>query len=67
LINATSITNFKKQFLIATICYSINYALYFLSLNKDLSLVTGIIGAIVGGYGASILWVSEGGYMTLLL
>ena len=67
LVKATTITNFKKQFLIAAICYSVNYALYFLQFNKDSSLVIGIVGAIIGGYGASILWVSEGGYMTLLL
>ena len=32
-----------------------------------MSLVIGVIGAIIGGYGAAILWVSEGGYMTKLL
>ena len=29
-------------------------------------LIVTIIGSIVGGYGASVLWVSQGGYMVKL-
>jgi MFS family permease len=60
---APSIRNFKRQFLIAAICYSTNYALYLLNFGQILGLLVSIVGAIVGGFGASVLWVSQGGYM----
>jgi hypothetical protein len=66
LTRAASITNFKKQFLIAAICYSSNYALYLLGFTKLLGLFTAALGALIGGYGASVLWVSQGGYMMRL-
>ena len=29
-------------------------------------LIVSVFGAIIGGYGASVLWVSQGGYMVKL-
>lgn len=66
LTRAASIRNFKKQFLIAAICYSSNYALYLLGFTKLLALFSAAMGAAIGGFGASVLWVSQGGYMMRL-
>ena len=63
---AASLKNFKKQFEIAAIAYTLNYALYIFNSGKVFTLVVSIIGAIIGGYGASVLWVSQGGYMVKL-
>lgn len=66
LTSAPSLFKFKKLFLLAALCYFFNYALYLLELENIGGLIISIIGAIVGGYGASILWVSQGGYMMRL-
>jgi hypothetical protein len=66
LTRATSFYKFKRLFLIAAVCYSFNYALYIFELGKVGGLIIAIVGAAVGGYGASILWASQGGYMMKL-
>jgi hypothetical protein len=66
LIFSPIITNFKLQFQISAICHSINYAVYIPDFKGDLGLIAGIIGALFGGYGAAIYWVSQGGYMMKL-
>lgn len=66
LTRAPSIVNFKRQFLIAALCYSFNYALYIFEPEFAWGLVVSVLGAIVGGYGASVLWISQGGYMVRL-
>ena len=63
---APAIRNYKRQFQIAAICYSTNYALYLLKFDRTLGLLAAIAGAIIGGFGASVLWVSQGGYMMRL-
>lgn len=66
LIFSSAITNFKKQFQISAICHLINYLVYIPDFKGDLGLVVGIVGAVFGGYGAAIYWVSQGGYMMKL-
>lgn len=66
LTRATAIRNFKRQFQIAAICYSLNYALYLFQFDHLLGLLAAVSGAAIGGYGASVLWVSQGGYMMRL-
>lgn len=66
LTRAASIRNYKKQFLIAAVCYTCNYALYLLGFNGLLALFVAALGAAIGGFGASVLWVSQGGYMMRL-
>ena len=66
LIFSPAIQNFKLQFQISAICHLINYAVYIPNFKGDLGLVAGIIGALFGGYGAAIYWVSQGGYMMKL-
>jgi MFS family permease len=63
---AATLTNYKKQFEIAAITYTIGYALYIVDLNEVVRLIVSIIAALIGGYGASVLWVSQGGYMVKL-
>ena len=66
LTRAASIRDYKKQFLIAAACYTSNYALYLLGFTKLFALFTAALGAAIGGFGASVLWVSQGGYMMRL-
>jgi len=66
LIFSSAITNFKRQFQISAICHLINYLVYIPDFKGDLGLVAGIIGALFGGYGAAIYWVSQGGYLMKL-
>lgn len=66
LTRAPAIRHFKKQFQIAALCYATNYALYLLKFNSLLGLIVSCVGAAVGGFGASVLWVSQGGYMMRL-
>lgn len=63
---ASAIHNYKRQFQIAALCYAANYALYLFQFDHWLGLISSTIGALIGGYGASILWVSQGGYMMQL-
>jgi hypothetical protein len=44
----------------------INYAVYIPDFTGDMGLLMGIIGALFGGYGAAIYWVSQGGYLMKL-
>lgn len=66
LIFSPAFTNFKKQFQISAICHLINYAVYIPDFKEEWGLLMGIIGALFGGYGAAIYWVSQGGYMMKL-
>jgi hypothetical protein len=66
LIFATAITNFKWQFQVSALAHLINYAVYIPDFKGDLGLIAGIIGAVFGGYGAAIYWVSQGGYLMKL-
>lgn len=50
----------------SAICHLINYAVYIPGWKGDLGLIAGIVGAVFGGYGAAIYWVSQGGYMMKL-
>ena len=66
LIFSPAIKHFKKQFQISAICHLINYAVYIPDFKGTLGLGMGIVGALFGGYGAAIYWVSQGGYMMKL-
>jgi hypothetical protein len=37
-----------------------------LQFNNLLGLLASVLGAAIGGFGASVLWVSQGGYMMRL-
>ena len=60
---ASVISNYKRQFQIAALCYATNYVLYLFHFDHLLGLISSALGALIGGYGASLLWVSQGGYM----
>lgn len=66
LIFSSGITDYKKQFQISAICHLINYAVYIPGFTDDWGLIAGIVGALFGGYGAAIYWVSQGGYLIKL-
>lgn len=66
LIFSTAITKFKWQFQMSALCHLINYAVYIPDYKGDLGLIMGVIGAVFGGYGAAIYWVSQGGYLMKL-
>ena len=57
---------YKYQFLLASICYTANYVLELASFNNISLYIFSIIGALLGGFGASVFWLSLGGYMDLL-
>jgi len=63
---AASLSNYKRQFEIAAITYTTGYALYIVDVSEVVRLIISIIAALIGGYGASVLWVSQGGYMVKL-
>lgn len=66
LIFSTAITKFKWQFQMSALCHLVNYAVYIPDFKGELGMVMGIIGAVFGGYGAAIYWVSQGGYLMKL-
>lgn len=66
LIFATAIANFKWQFQVSAFAHLINYAVYIPDFKGDLGMMAGIVGAVFGGYGAAIYWVSQGGYLMKL-
>ena len=66
LIFCTRITDFKFQFQVSALCHLVNYLVYIPDCKGDLGLLMGIIGALFGGYGAAIYWVSQGGYLIKL-
>ena len=50
----------------SALCHLVNYVVYIPDYKGDLGLLMGIIGALFGGYGAAIYWVSQGGYLIKL-
>lgn len=60
------IKKYKWQFQVSAIFHLINYIVYIPDFQGDMGLIAGIIGAVFGGYGAAIYWVSQGGYMVKL-
>lgn len=66
LIFSPIIKNYKWQFQVSAIFHLINYLVYIPNFKEELGLVAGIIGALFGGYGAAVYWVSQGGYMVKL-
>lgn len=63
---AASRKNFKRQFEIAAITYTLSYAFYIINVNELVRLIISVVAAVISGYGASLLWVSQGGYMVKL-
>jgi hypothetical protein len=63
---APLIGNYKRAFQIAAILYSSNYALYLLKFTNTLGLMLGVFGSLVSGFGAALIWVSQGGFMVKL-
>ena len=57
--------SYKKQMLIASLCYSFNYSTgFFLPyLNLTLKYLLTALGASFAGFSAGLLWTSIGGYM----
>lgn len=66
LVFCTRIRDFKFQFQVSAVCHLVNYLVYIPDYKGDLGLLMGIIGALFGGYGAAIYWVSQGGYLIKL-
>jgi len=56
----------KTQMKIAALCYTFNYITEALMLPGGWGISSSVIGAMVGGFGAAILWVSYGSYMKTL-
>lgn len=47
-------------------CYTINYALEIPLILNPFGIFLLIVGSVLGGFGAAIVWVSQGGFMTQL-
>ena len=61
--------NYKSQMQLAPVFYTLNFCTGLLVSYIDsliLKYIVTAIGALVGGFGAAILWTSLGGYMHLL-
>ena len=58
--------SYKKQLIIGAICYTINYAIEIPLVLSPFGIFLLILGSVLGGFGAAIVWVSQGGFMTAL-
>ena len=58
--------SYKKQLIIGAICYTINYALEIPVILNPFGIFLLILGSVLGGMGAAIVWVSQGGFMMRL-
>ena len=56
--------SYKKQLIIGAICYTINYAIEIPVILSPFGVFLLILGSVLGGLGAAIVWVSQGGFMT---
>lgn len=59
--------SYKKQLIIGAICYTINYALEIPLILNTFGIFFLVFGSILGGFGAAIVWISQGGFMIALL
>jgi len=57
---------YKKQFVVGAMCYTINYALEIPVDLDTFGIGLLIAGSALGGMGAAIIWVSQGGFMNAL-
>ena len=55
---------FTSMMKLAALTYSFNYVCEALLLSGIKGIIISVLGAMVSGAGASLLWVSYGGYMT---
>lgn len=58
--------SYKKQLIIGSLCYTINYAIEIPVIMNPFGVFLLILGSVLGGFGAAIVWVSQGGFMTAL-
>ena len=57
---------YKKQFIFGAICYTINYALEIPDSLNTIGIIMIVVGSMLGGLGAAVVWVSQGGFMSKL-
>jgi hypothetical protein len=57
---------YKKQFIFGAICYTINYALEIPDSFNTIGIIMLVAGSMLGGLGAAVVWVSQGGFMAKL-
>lgn len=55
-----------SQMKLAALCYTFNYVTEFVMLPQGWGFALSVMGAMVGGFGAAILWVCYGAYMKRL-
>lgn len=55
-----------SQMKVAAICYTLNYVSEAFLLPDNWGIAFSILGAMIGGYGAALLWVCYGAYMKAL-
>ena len=58
--------SYKRQMKIAAVCYTINYVTQSIPAEKALNIVLIIVGSMVSGFGAAIVWVVYGAYIKAL-
>lgn len=59
--------NYKKQFLLGALCYTINYVLQIPNMLDTVGVLLMILGSVMGGAGAAIIYVAQGGFVVTLL
>jgi hypothetical protein len=59
--------SFKKQFLFGAFCYTLNYALEISDQLDAFGVFLLLFGSALGGFGAAVVWVCQGGFMSHLL
>ena len=57
---------YKSQFLFGAVCFSINYVLEIPDLLNTFGIMLLIFGSILGGLGAAMVWIGQGGFMNIL-
>ena len=57
---------YKTQMKIVAICYTFNYVTQSIPASKALNIFFIVIGSMVSGFGAAILWVVYGAYIKSL-
>lgn len=59
--------SYKKQFFMGALCYTVNYLLQIPNMLNTIGVFLMILGSVVGGAGAAVIWVSQGGFVVTLL
>ena len=58
--------SYKTQMKIAAVCYTVNYVTQAIPAGKGLSIFLIVLGSMVSGFGAALVWVVYGAYIKSL-